>query len=88
MGYLLAIFGYFIFCQIIVAKGFIPKFFKNASAFKIIFYTILLIITCAVIGAMTNTLALLLIASTIYMASVIVNKYLKIFDDMERGKRI
>ncbi len=79
---------YFIACQILVQKGFIPKFLKNLRAGKLILTSLLIILITAIVSFYLKFAVILVILSTIYLSIVISNYYMKEFQKMERGKKI
>lgn len=85
---IVSVFGYFITCEVVVSKGFIPKFMQDAKQFKIIGISILIILTSALVGWAVHLMAPLLVMSTIYTSAVISHKYIRAFETMEKGKRI
>ena len=62
---------YFIACQILVQKGFIPKFLKNLRAGKLILTSLLIILITAIISFYLKFAVILVILSTIYLSIVI-----------------
>lgn len=84
--FLLAI--YFIACEVLVQKGFIPKFLKKLAAGKLILFSLLIILGTAVIGFFIKYAVVLVVLSTIYLSTVISNYYMNSFKKMERGKKI
>lgn len=79
---------YFITCEILVQKGFVPKFLKNLRAGKLILTLLLIILGLAVVSFYVRFAVILVVLSTIYLSIVISNYYLKEFQKMERGKKI
>jgi len=84
----LLLLAFFIGSEISVQKGFIPKFVKNLSAWKLILFSLLIIFLMAVISFFIKQAAILVILSTIYLSIVISNYYMNGFSKMERGKKI
>lgn len=82
------IFSYFIFCEILVTKGIIPRFMKQANIYKIIVYAISIILICVLIGKVFDLMIPLLLGSTLYLGTVITEKYLNVFSDLEKGRRV
>jgi len=78
----------FIACEVLVQKGFIPKFLKNISAGKLVLYSFLIILATAVISFFIKQAVILVVISTIYQSIVISDYYMKAFHKMERGKKI
>lgn len=79
---------YFIACEILVQKDIMPRFLKKLHAGKLIFISLSVILTLAVISFYVKYAVVLVILSTIYFSVVISNYYLKEFQKMERGKKI
>lgn len=84
--FLLAI--YFITCEILVQKGFIPKSLKRLSAGRLVFTSLMIILGMAVISFFIKYAVVLVVLSTIYLSTVISNYYMNSFKKMERGKKI
>lgn len=79
---------YFIICEVLVQKGWIPKFLKKMSAGKLVYSSVGIILSLAVISFFIKFVSVLVILSTIYLSVVISNYYLKSFEKMEKGKKI
>lgn len=79
---------YFISCEVLVQKNLIPKFLKNVSATKLLLYSLMIILTFAIVSFFVKYAVILVMLSTIYLSVVISNYYLKAFKQMERGKKI
>ncbi|KRN98767.1 hypothetical protein [Companilactobacillus kimchiensis] len=80
--------AFFIASEILVQKGFVPKFLKKVSAGKLIFYSLMIILSTAIISFLFKPAVILVVLSTIYLSIVISNFYLDAFHKMERGKKI
>jgi len=62
-------------------------FLKDIRAGQLILRSLLSLIGLAVLGMVVKAAIPLVILATIYLATVISNKYLVIFSAMERGKK-
>lgn len=88
MYYMIGLAAFFIISEIMVAKKMVPAWLTNISAGKTIWRSILILGGVAVIGIVFKMAIPLTILATIYLATVISNKYLTIFSKMEAGKKI
>lgn len=88
MYYLIGLAAFFIISEIMVAKKLVPAWLTNISAGKTIWRSVLILCGVAIIGMVFKMAIPLTILATIYLATVISNKYLTIFSKMEAGKKI
>ncbi|WP_125762435.1 hypothetical protein [Companilactobacillus hulinensis] len=88
MYYMIGLAAFFLLSEVLVQKNIIPKFLKNISAGKVILRSILVLMFVAAIGMLLKMAAPLTILATIYLATIISNKYLNVFSDMEGGKKV
>ncbi|APX71323.1 hypothetical protein M5C72_11225 [Companilactobacillus allii] len=88
MYYMIGLAGFFLLSEVLVQKKIMPKFLKNISAGKTILRSLLILLVVAAIGMLLKITAVLVILATIYLATVISNKYLNVFSDMEGGKKV
>lgn len=81
---------YFILCQIIVIKKNYPAFLQpsKASHTLILGIALIIIIMSIIIVHLFHWNYFLPIAVTIFMGSIILDKYLQIFEKLDRGKKI
>ena len=79
---------YFILCQIIVIKKRYPAFLQLNKASHTLILGIVLIIMSIIIVHLFHWNYFLPIAVTIFMGSIILDKYLQIFEKLDRDKKI
>lgn len=79
---------YFILCQIIVIKKKYPAFLQLNKASHTLILGIVLIIMSIIIVHLFHWNYFLPIAVTIFMGSIISDKYLQIFEKLDRDKKI
>ncbi|BDZ31987.1 hypothetical protein RA086_12155 [Lactiplantibacillus sp. WILCCON 0030] len=87
MAYMLGLAVFFLVCEYAAQKKWVPKFLKDIRAGQLILRSLLSLIGLAVLGMVVKAAIPLVILATIYLATVISNKYLVIFSAMERGKK-
>jgi len=88
MYYMIGLAAFFLLSEVLVQKNIIPKFLKNISAGKVILRSTLVLMLVAAFGMLLKMTAPLTILATIYLATIISNKYLNVFSDMEGGKKV
>lgn len=76
---------YFVICQIIVEKQWVPKKIMALSIMKILFLSLLVIFTSVLIGTALHIGVTLVVMTTILCSSVIAGKYRHVFTKMEEG---
>ncbi|BDR58253.1 hypothetical protein [Xylocopilactobacillus apicola] len=79
---------YFIFCQILVSKNKIPSFIQNKNTSGTLLFCSLIVGASVVVASIFHLGYLLPALVTIYMSSIIFDKYMKIFNNLEKGKKI
>lgn len=79
---------YFCICQYVIEKEKLPKKIVEMSTIKLLLMGIGLIVASIVIAAITHTGAILVIAVTLFVASMIAGKYRKVFNKMEEGQKV
>ena len=79
---------YFILCQIIVIKKKYPAFLQPSKASHTLMLGIALIIMSIIIVHLFHWNYFLPIAVTIFMGSIILDKYLQIFEKLDQGKKV
>lgn len=85
---MLAIGAYFILCQIIIKKQWYPKFLQREKASATTLQAMAIIAVSILLGILVKPLGYLAIMVTIFMGSIIADKYIQIFEKLERGERV
>ncbi|RHW45632.1 hypothetical protein DS832_07375 [Bombilactobacillus bombi] len=79
---------YFIICQIIVSNKKISNFLQSRRASKITLVSVIIIALSIFISSVMNLNYLFPVLVTIFMGSIIFDKYMQIFEKLEKGEKI
>lgn len=87
-SYMIFLGGFFILCQILVAKKKYPAWLQEGRAMRTTLAGIAAILLSIVVGVLIHMPMILPALTSMYMGSIIADKYREIFDRMERGQRV
>lgn len=88
LSYFIGFVLYFCVCQYVIEKEKLPKKLFEVSTIKLLLMGIGSIIASVVIAAITQMGSILVIAVTLFVASMIAGKYRKVFNKMEEGQKV